>query len=122
MNETDDKKFQLYFDDVLVANITQHGSDFPGVFGDYVLAFSDPVDSLRQHIVKYIEFNTEADRLMMSGDESGWEKYIEDNEEPFVDLIETERWSLHDGVEINKILVPIFGLESSVTWRWNFNE
>jgi len=56
---------------------------------------------------------------MLTGDEDEWNKFTEENETQFLDLIESENWYLRDGDHMNPILIPNFCQNDEIVWRWN---
>lgn len=108
------KKYDLFFQDIMIGKTTVKEYDFPSCFGEFELTNMN----LPEHINDYISYSIEAQKLM-EHDESEWEKFMEANEYKYADLIESEDWYLIDEQgKKEEILVPIFE-ENGITWRWN---
>jgi hypothetical protein len=111
--------YRLFYQDIEMGEVVETDYDFPNSFGTF-----QPKDlghdPLCQHLQNYIAYSIAADILMESGKEDGWQKFMEENEAQFLDLIETEDWRL-DGDQTVSILIPNFCQNNEIVWRWNFS-
>ena len=125
MANTRNKSYQLFYQNVELGKVLPTEADFPSLWGTFQAKALGPGE-LCQHLQDYMNFCTAADALIQSGKEHEWEQFIQENEAPFLDLIETEDWHLvesdpMEGDHVTPILVPNFCQNNEIVWRWNFS-
>jgi hypothetical protein len=113
------ERYRLRFGSEDLGEVIQENADFPSLFGRW----SQPANPIGKHLMEYIVYSREQDRIgMSSGFGSDWERFVEEHEKPFFDLIESDAWSLEDeSGSRERICVPIFTDDGGVVWRWNFS-
>ena len=113
------KQYRLFYRDTELGEVVEEDSDFPNLFGTFHLTMSDDQSPVRDHIQHYIAYSVAADKLMQEGKEKEWDRFAAENEPQFLDLIETDDWQLRSEEGIEPILIPNFGQNNAVVWRWN---
>lgn len=108
--------YSLYFDTVKIGTIIQTNSNFPSNYGEVI--YNDNLEE-NDAITNYINYSIEADKLF-SKDESEWLEFIENEEQNYLDLINSEQWTLKNNNELINILTPIFHKNNRISWRYNF--
>jgi hypothetical protein len=107
-------KYRLYYQEIEIGVVVENDSNFPNVYGDLHLT----INELPISINRYIKYSKELKRVLEKNDENEINKYIEDHERDFFELINSNSWFLID--ENNKkenILIPIFD-NNKLIWRW----
>ena len=112
-------QYRLFYKEVNLGEFISGDSDFPNMSGKFHSRAEADHETTRRHVHHYIEYCIAADKLMHSGDDAAWEEFIEKNEAQFLDLIETDDWTLRDENEVIPILVPVFYQNNEVVWRLN---
>ena len=117
--------YRLFYQDIELGEVVRTDADFPSLWGTFQAKPLGPGELCR-HLQNYIHFCIAADALIQSGKEDEWEQFIQENEAPFLDLIETNDWHLRDGNQVDgnqitPILVPNFCQNNELVWRWNFS-
>ena len=113
------KQYRLFYQDVEIGNITHEDGDFPKNFGTFHPVAGNNQSPVSEKIRQYIAYSVAADRIMQEGREAEWERFVIENESPFLDLIETDAWRLLDEEGIELILIPSFCVDDGIVWRWN---
>lgn len=110
-------QYTLYFSNIKIGTVTQLDADFPNLSGTYELAAS--LVGKNQLFDNYIAYSVQSDTLM-SRDMAAWEKFMEQEEHKYQELIDSENWKLidEDG-QPRSILIPIFGEDHRFVWRWS---
>jgi hypothetical protein len=112
-------KYQLLYQQHMIATVEEVNADFPSYFGHYRLEPAVDAPEL-VHVRAYIDFSVRVSPLR---DQDRFDDpAMLQEEESFTDLIESPDWSL---VEIETqqrtpILIPIF-FTDGVTWRLNLH-
>ena len=109
---------RLFFCDVELGEVTEEDDDFPTMFGTLRPVEFANDSPLGRKLQRYINYSIAADKLM-ADDEEEWDKFAAQNEPLYLDLIESDDWYLQYEGQTNLIMIPTFGLESSIRWRWN---
>ncbi|MEM7604666.1 MAG: hypothetical protein AAF411_04855 [Myxococcota bacterium] len=114
--------WSLVFGDMPIATIVQDDADFPTLFGTYTLtegaersAEGAERTAEGERIHAYIAMSIRVFPLY----EEGRDDEAADEEEAFMDLIESEQWALIDAEgQRRSILIPVFSPGGRVNWRW----
>ncbi len=117
--------YRLFYQEIELGEVVRTEADFPSLFGTFH-AKTLGAGELCRHLQDYITYCMAADTLIQSGQEDEWERFIQENEAQFLDLIETEDWHLleddpTEGNNLTAILVPNFCQNNEIVWRWNFS-
>ena len=115
--ELDRVKYQLHYRNHVIATIEENDADFPTFFGSYTLAADIEAPELAD-VRDYIEYSI---RIWPLIEQDRLEESPLDEDQRFIDLIETDEWSLTE-VESQKrisILIPIFCTNNGINWRLN---
>lgn len=119
----------LYFDNLVVGEITAIESDFPSFNGEFQL-IPQPEDELAQRIAQYIDLCIRQDSYYSEAlaaeeeeseteDETAFNLAAEENK--YLDLINSNSWKTVDEEGRNaRILTPMFGVNKSISWKLNF--
>ena len=113
-------RYRLYYQEKYIGEVIVGDSDFPNMSGTFQGQGQTDNEAIHQHINRYIDYCIVADSLIQSGDDLAWEKFVEENEMQFLDLIEADDWTLRDETEVIPILIPVFLQNNEVVWRLNF--
>ena len=115
-------EYKLFFRDIMLGTVKGTNADFPGISGTFHPCEMKGNAQIIGHLSDYIKTSIELDDLMLK-DESAYKMCVTQKETPFVDLFETDDWKMTkpDGT-IDWIMVPVFGADKSITWRYNFNK
>ncbi|MEM6956849.1 MAG: hypothetical protein AAF645_14240 [Myxococcota bacterium] len=107
--------WSLVFGDIPIATIVQDCADFPTLFGTYTLAEGAERTAKGERIHAYIAMSIRVFPLY----EEGRDDEAANEEEAFMDLIESEQWALIDAEgQRRSILIPVFSPGGRVNWRW----
>jgi hypothetical protein len=125
----------LYFDSLVVGEITAIESDFPLFNGEFQL-IPHPEDETALRIAQYIDLcirqDTYYSEALTAEQEEGSEAEDEtalnpiavglaEEENKFLDLINSNSWKTVDEEGRSaRILTPMFGINNSISWRLNF--
>ena len=112
------RRYRLRFGSEDLGEITEENFDFPSMYGRW----SGPEILHNEHLAAYIAYSREKDRIAVASDSGAeWERFVEENENDFLDLIESDEWTLEDESGRRKrILIPNFTADGGVIWRWDF--
>ena len=107
--------YQLLYKDHVIAEITAEDSDFPTFFGKYTLSAGlDQLPEMTQ-VLSYIDYSV---RIWPLIEEDRTDEIDYDEENQFIDLIESEDWWLLDeNGEKTGILIPVFCTDNGINWR-----
>ena len=111
-------KYDLWFGESKLASVTRTGADFPSLWGEYQLEEGIREDDRLRHVVEYIDYSIRTAPLFEAA-----RPHVPrvDEEDNFIDLIESKQWFLLDEKgEREPILIPIFHSERDIGWRWRF--
>ncbi len=109
---------RLFFGDAWLGEVEPVDADFPNLFGTFRPSDATDHPEIRRRIGEYAAYSIAADALMGT-DPDAWEAFVAEHEAAFLDLIESPDWWLEDDRgERSAILVPLFGEDSSLVWRW----
>ena len=110
-------KYQLFYQQHMIATIEEDSADFPAFFGRYRL---EPIVDISElaHLRAYIEFSVRVDPLR---DQERFDDPAMSEQEAFTDLIDSPDWSLVETRTRRRIplLIPMFCAESGVICRLN---
>lgn len=111
-------KYQLFYQQHLIATVEETNAEFPSFFGDYQLEPIADVPELA-HVRAYIDFCVRVSALR---EQERFDDPALSEEELFTDLIESPDWSLVETKTQQRIpiLIPIF-FTDGVTWSLNTN-
>jgi hypothetical protein len=120
----------LYFDNLVVGEITAIESDFPLFNGEFQL-IPHPEDEMALRIAQYIDLcirqDTYYSEALTEEQEEGSETEDEtalnlaEEENKFLDLINSNSWKTVDEEGRSaRILTPMFGINNSISWKLNF--
>jgi len=120
----------LYFDSLVVGEITAIESDFPLFNGEFQL-IPHPEDEMALRIAQYIDLCVRQDTYYSEAltEEQEEESETEDEtalnlaeeENKFLDLINSNSWKTVDEEgRTARILTPMFGINNSISWKLNF--
>lgn len=126
----------LYFDSLLVGEITNTESDFPSFSGEFNLTEAPPQDTddvLFERIRQYIDLCVRQDTFYSAEpDFSEQEEETDDDENnelelslaeeenKYLDLIHSNSWKIMEaGAPEARILTPLFGMNKGITWKLN---
>jgi hypothetical protein len=118
VTERTNNEARLFFRDIEIGKVIEDDADFPTVFGAFRPAEVANDSPLGRKIQRYIEYSITADKLMEE-DEEKWDEFAAQNEPLYLDLIETDDWHLKYESQTDLIMIPIFGQDNSIRWRWN---
>jgi hypothetical protein len=111
-------RYQLFYGEVHLGDVTEEDADFPNLSGTFQPSDASDHPEIRRRVGEYVEYSIAADRLIDEPD--GYDTFVEEHEDQFLDLIESEDWWLEDERgERSSILVPNFCRDSGLVWRWN---
>lgn len=106
----------LVYGERRIATVVHESSDFPTLYGTYVLIEDQSADQLLAHVRDYVAMSVESWPLVEAGE------YDEDAmaaEDPFMDLINSDRWALVDtDGRRRSIQAPVFETGGRINWRW----
>lgn len=110
-------KYQVYFQHYLIASVEQDDSDFPTYFGRYQLAPAVDGPELA-HVRDYIDYSVSVWPLI---DQNRYDHAAMAGEEPYMDLIESNDWSLVESETHRRtlIMIPVFCSNYELNWRAN---
>lgn len=125
----------LYFDQLLVGEITATESEFPSFNGEFILgeapkeAEGNLFDRIRQYIDLCVRQDTFysaepdfSDQAEETDDDSNneLELSLAEEENKYLDIIHSNSWRVLEssGPEA-RILTPLFGINNSISWKLN---
>ena len=110
-------RYQLFYQQHLIAAVEETNSEFPSCFGQYRLEPIADVPELA-HVRAYIDFCVRVSPLR---EQERFDDPALAEEESFIDLIDSPDWSLVETKTQQRtpILIPMF-FTDGVTWRPNF--
>ena len=114
-------RYTLFFGDLELGVVGERDADFPNLWGDFVASDKTDHPDLRARIQRFVDHCRQADRLISQGDAEGspYDRFVQENEPQFADLIDSSDWYLVDGSGRRlAILVPNF-VADGVVWRWD---
>ena len=107
----------LVFGDVPIARIKRDNADFPAFFGSYDLIERSDADATQRHIEEYIAMSVRVWPLIEA---DKYDAEAQEEEELFLDLIESDKWALVDDQgRRTPILIPVFETNGRINWRLN---
>lgn len=110
-------RYQLFYQQHLIATVEETNSEFPRRFGHYWLESIADVPELT-HVRAYIDFCVRVSPLR---EQDRFDDPALAEEKSFIDLIDSPDWSLVETKTQHRtpILIPIF-FTDGVTWQPNF--
>lgn len=109
--------YTLFYKKIALAKVTCNDTDFFNNWGKYEL--NEDVIQIHSHLRDYIHFSMAASKLMEE-DETKWDEFCSLEEPKYLDLIDSEDWTLVDSKgESNPIVIPGFCVNDELVWRWD---
>ncbi len=121
-------RYELYFRDMKIGDITEDDADFPNLWGTitYNESINRPTTEEQERLARFVELNQDSIRLVdveHEQDVSAELDVINKELEAFNDYIETDDWLLvTDHGKRLPILCPILRHDGEIVWRWNPRE
>lgn len=112
--------YRLFFGEVELGEVTEEDGDFPSVFGRFTPVDRGDHPDVRRRVHEYAVYSIEADRLAQDEDDpEAYDRFAEEHEPEFMDLIESEDWFLvNEAGDRIPILIPVFSVDNGIVWRW----
>ena len=109
--------YRLFYGELELGTITRTGGDFPWNWGRFEQVFDPAGSDLARHIEAYMQLGAQKYPHIEAEDFEALHVLEEEIERRFLDLIESEQWTLLDGEDRWSIMVPEFPEGNRIAWR-----
>lgn len=112
------KTYTLLYKSYSLGTVTELSSEWPRPSGtvelDIVLK---ELNDDTKHLFAYIDYSIKAALLLENRPEEEYDKYVEENESQYLDLIDSKDWfMLDENGKRNNIVIPIFSENNEIVW------
>jgi hypothetical protein len=112
------KKYKLIYKNYEIGTVTELSDEWPRPSGTIELN-----DSLKEwnketkSLLDYFGYSIKASALLENSRQEDYDRFCEENECKYLDLIDSEEWFLLDqSGKRNNIIIPIFSENNGIVW------
>jgi hypothetical protein len=118
MQMTERKKYNLVYKNYEIGVVTELSSEWPRPSG--TIELNDALKGLNEEIeslYNYFDYSIKASELLENNTQEEYNKYCEENEFKYLNLIDSKEWFLIDeSGKRNNIVIPFFYENNEIVW------
>lgn len=115
---TEQKKYKLIYKDYEIGIVTELSNEWPRPSGTIELYENlKELNEETKSLYAYFEFSINSSELLENSSEEEYNKYCEENEFKYLNLIDSKEWFLIDKTgKRNNIVIPFFYENDEIVW------